>query len=277
VIAGFAEALIDGTATGDDIGRAAQAIRHEAVRLEHLVGELGAVERLQSGDAGLRPEPINAAEALRHAAERFRPQANAEGIAIEVSDGSGGATTGASAPIVVTADRVAVDRMLANLTANALAAFGHIPPSTGGATTAIDAAAPGNAAPDPDGVAAPNGAALPGTDGADVRGHIWLSARWLASTVLADGAVGPATVLEVTDDGPGFPPGTTDRIFERFYRADAARAGGGSGLGLAIVRDLARAHGGEAIAQNIAPHGARVSVVLPTLPAASASVTAPPR
>ena len=79
---------------------------------------------------------------------------------------------------------------------------------------------------------------------------------------------GDAISLEVTDDGPGFPPGATSRAFERFYRADPARAraGGGSGLGLTIVRDLARAHGGEAFAENVAPHGARVSVLLPLLP-----------
>jgi signal transduction histidine kinase len=68
------------------------------------------------------------------------------------------------------------------------------------------------------------------------------------------------------DDGPGFPPGATDQAFERFYRGDIARSGGGSGLGLAIVRELARAHGGTAIAENLVPHGARVSVVLPVAP-----------
>jgi two-component system OmpR family sensor kinase len=70
----------------------------------------------------------------------------------------------------------------------------------------------------------------------------------------------------VVDDGPGFPPGGTDFAFERFYRGDPARSGPGSGLGLAIVRELARAHGGVAIAENLTPHGARVSVVLPVQP-----------
>ena len=58
------------------------------------------------------------------------------------------------------------------------------------------------------------------------------------------------------------------RVFERFYRADPARTGPASGLGLAIVRELATAHGGTAHAENVAPHGARVSVVLPTVPGA---------
>ena len=73
----------------------------------------------------------------------------------------------------------------------------------------------------------------------------------------------PAVAIDVVDDGPGFPPGQAERAFERFWRGEPSRSGGGSGLGLAIVRELARAHGGEARAENISPHGARVGVILP--------------
>ncbi|HEX7490345.1 MAG TPA: sensor histidine kinase, partial [Candidatus Limnocylindrales bacterium] len=66
---------------------------------------------------------------------------------------------------------------------------------------------------------------------------------------------------------------TTEKIFERFYRADPSRTGSGSGLGLAIVRELARAHGGEAWAENVAPHGARVTVLLPVVPSMPAVKT----
>ncbi len=86
-------------------------------------------------------------------------------------------------------------------------------------------------------------------------GHIWLEARGSAEWM----------TLTVSDDGPGFPAGATQRIFDRFYRGDPARSGPGSGLGLAIVRELARAHGGEAQAESLAPHGARVVVHLPRL------------
>ena len=69
--------------------------------------------------------------------------------------------------------------------------------------------------------------------------------------------------LHVHDEGPGFPPQFIATAFERFTRADHARARGGSGLGLAIVRTIARAHGGEAHASNGSEGGARVSIELP--------------
>ena len=77
---------------------------------------------------------------------------------------------------------------------------------------------------------------------------------------------GPAIAFSVVDDGPGFTPGGTTRAFERFYRGDPSRTGQGSGLGLSIVRELARAHGGTAVAENLSPRGARVSVILPVAP-----------
>ncbi len=71
-------------------------------------------------------------------------------------------------------------------------------------------------------------------------------------------------VLQVRDEGQGFPPDFVSRAFERFSRADAARTSGGAGLGLAIVDAVARAHGGEASAR-----GASVVIRLPAARAAS--------
>ena len=69
--------------------------------------------------------------------------------------------------------------------------------------------------------------------------------------------------LHVCDDGAGFPPDFLERAFERFSRAEAARARGGAGLGLSIVLAIAEAHGGSAHAANAQPHGADVHLTLP--------------
>ena len=75
--------------------------------------------------------------------------------------------------------------------------------------------------------------------------------------------------LVVRDHGPGIDPAERELVFERFYRADAARATPGSGLGLAIVRQIATAHGGTVVADG-APDGpgAVLTLRLPPLPAA---------
>ena len=73
-----------------------------------------------------------------------------------------------------------------------------------------------------------------------------------------------ALVLRVADSGPGFPADFIGHAFERFSRADSARARGGSGLGLAIVDAIATAHGGSARARNLPDGGAEVSIVLPS-------------
>ncbi|HEY0607559.1 MAG TPA: ATP-binding protein [Herpetosiphonaceae bacterium] len=72
-------------------------------------------------------------------------------------------------------------------------------------------------------------------------------------------------VLAVADTGSGIAPADLDRIFERFYRADAsrARASGGFGLGLAIVRELVEAMGGTITVESTLGEGSCFSVRLP--------------
>ena len=210
VISGFATALADGTATGDAAAAAARAIEEEAGRLERLVGELGDIERLRDGGAGLRRERLDASTLLLGTVERFKARAETSGVSLNADPVPPGVD-----PTFV-GDELAVERMLGNLVENALAAT-----SPGGA------------------------------------GTIRLEARAAAI------AGRPAIAIDVIDDGPGFPAGQAERAFERLWRGEPSRAGGGSGLGLAIVRELARAHGGDAHATNVEPHGARVGVVLP--------------
>ena len=78
----------------------------------------------------------------------------------------------------------------------------------------------------------------------------------------------PAVVLDVEDDGPGMTSEQAQRVFERFYRADAARnrASGGTGLGLAIVAGLVNAHGGTVSVRTSPGRGADFQVRLPLSP-----------
>jgi len=78
------------------------------------------------------------------------------------------------------------------------------------------------------------------------------------------GSEGTMAFLEVEDDGRGFGP-DPGRVFERFYRADPARAraSGGTGLGLSIVAAVSEAHGGRATAGASPSGGARIRVEIP--------------
>jgi two-component system phosphate regulon sensor histidine kinase PhoR len=75
----------------------------------------------------------------------------------------------------------------------------------------------------------------------------------------------------VTDDGPGIPRESLDRVFERFYRVDTARSReqGGTGLGLSIVKHIVQAHGGEVRAESEVGRGATFRVALPVEPGLS--------
>ncbi|HEU5306549.1 MAG TPA: ATP-binding protein [Acidimicrobiia bacterium] len=71
--------------------------------------------------------------------------------------------------------------------------------------------------------------------------------------------------IEVLDEGPGIAEVDEARIFERFYRADVARAStdGGAGLGLAIAQWIVDLHGGDIHPERRDPHGCRMVVTLP--------------
>jgi signal transduction histidine kinase len=77
---------------------------------------------------------------------------------------------------------------------------------------------------------------------------------------------GPGGEVEVRveDDGPGFPPGTAGRLFERFYQVDMAgtRQHGGAGIGLALAKEIVLLHGGTIEAASDGHHGARFTVRL---------------
>jgi two-component system, OmpR family, phosphate regulon sensor histidine kinase PhoR len=77
---------------------------------------------------------------------------------------------------------------------------------------------------------------------------------------------GSSVAMSVTDTGIGIPKASQERIFERFYRVDAARSRevGGTGLGLAITKHLVEAHGGRIEVESEIGRGSKFTVLLPT-------------
>jgi two-component system sensor histidine kinase BaeS len=73
-----------------------------------------------------------------------------------------------------------------------------------------------------------------------------------------------AVVLQVADSGVGIPAEELPRIFERFWRGQAATQTSGSGIGLAIAAELASAHGGTLTAESQPGQGTRLTLTLPS-------------
>ena len=163
----------------------------------------------------LEPVRLDGVALMRDAAARFGPTASARGQQVSVEAGA------ASLPL--TGDQLAMERIVANLVANAMA---HT-------RSRIWLEARPVAPTDPP-VGGPGG--------------------WAGE---------PGVILAVRDDGRGIAPEILPRVFDRFFRGDPSRVGPGSGLGLAIVAELAVAQGGRAFAESKPGSGARVGVVLP--------------
>jgi two-component system OmpR family sensor kinase len=76
-----------------------------------------------------------------------------------------------------------------------------------------------------------------------------------------------SVTLEVDDRGPGMTPEVAERVTERFFRADPARARhrGGSGLGLSIVDATVSAHGGSVVIDSEPERGTTVRLTMPAV------------
>jgi two-component system phosphate regulon sensor histidine kinase PhoR len=74
-------------------------------------------------------------------------------------------------------------------------------------------------------------------------------------------------IITVSDTGIGVPQSDQSRIFERFYRVDAARSreAGGTGLGLSIARHIVEAHGGRIWVESMVGQGSRFHFSIPVV------------
>jgi len=75
--------------------------------------------------------------------------------------------------------------------------------------------------------------------------------------------------VSIRDDGPGIPPESLERVFERFYRVDKARSReqGGTGLGLSIVKHIVQSHGGRVWVNSQLGQGSTFFFTLPQVTA----------
>jgi len=90
--------------------------------------------------------------------------------------------------------------------------------------------------------------------------------RTQGTVTIGGGKAGDGRIeVFVQDDGPGIPPESLDRIFERFYRVDKARSReqGGTGLGLSIVKHIVQNHGGKVWVKSEPGKGATFFFTLP--------------
>ena len=84
--------------------------------------------------------------------------------------------------------------------------------------------------------------------------------------ILAASPTPDGVELSVRDSGPGLAASELERIFDRFYRADASRTrgDGGSGLGLAIAKSIVQAHNGSIRAESEEGKGLKMIITLPS-------------
>jgi two-component system, OmpR family, sensor kinase len=199
--------------------QALDSIELEVVELDGLVGQLLASSRLDFESS--RKQDVVVGDLFRQILARRQLEAGL------LDDRSAGA--------VARVDATLITRALDNMLDNAVRHAGRV--------SSCSLRRVGSAGPAPR-------AAEPGAPGVNFR----------REAPAADGEAAQL-VFEVRDSGQGFPKDVLPKVFEAFYRGPDAPPGtsGSLGLGLALVRRIARAHGGEAWAENLEGGGAQVA------------------
>jgi two-component system OmpR family sensor kinase len=228
-IRGYAELYEQGAIADEQhVAQAMGRIQEQATRMGLLVDDLLLLARMDQ-QRPLQRGPVDLVAVTLDAVTDARTNQPHRRIdaAVDVPAGH----------LVIDGDEAALRQVVGNLMANALR---HTPQDAAVHVRVAHQPPDADAAPDADATAdaAPDAGAPPGPGWA---------------------------IVEVSDEGPGLSTSDAARVFERFYRADAARTRdrGGTGLGLAIVDTLVRAHGGRVEVVTAPGEGATFRVRLP--------------
>jgi signal transduction histidine kinase len=210
------------------------SLTEEVGLLGRLVDDLRLISLADAGQLSLNIATIDVGDCLRQAATSASARARQQGLTLQ--------TELPEAPLQIRADPQRVAQVLGNLLENAI----RYTPSGGVVTLSATRQLP------------PAPAALIATRP---------TRRFPASNRQPSQPIGASArvVMIVRDTGPGIPPEDVARLFERFWRADRARARetGGSGLGLAIVKRLTELQGGQVWATSELGHGTSFHVAFP--------------
>lgn len=222
-------ALLSETLAGEDDAavrsRLVDRIGAEADRVRHIIDDLLELSRVEL-EGSMRQEPVPVVPLLGEVAHQYSEHARKHEVDLVRSAESD------DLAIVLHADRGQLLRAVGNLVDNA------IKYSDPGSEVRL------SVAPSSGDDRAPSDA-LAGAD-APVA-HIGLSEMPVPADPPSGSSNGAWVDIVVADEGIGIPADETERVFERFYRVDKARARatGGTGLGLSIVRHVVANHGGE--------------------------------
>jgi two-component system OmpR family sensor kinase/two-component system sensor histidine kinase BaeS len=224
------EALLDGILPFEpaEAARLADQVRH----LSRRVTDLRELAMAEAGQLEMNPRPLDVATLLGDTADAFAALAEMAGVSIEVE-------ADADLPSAL-ADPERLAQVLQNLVTNAVC----YSPADGIVTLRAGIEAGDRPSPSMGGIG-------------DRSGAGW------RSEVASDDV--RQLRISVVDQGPGLSADDSEKVFERFYRADPARTrqSGGAGLGLAIARSIVEAHGGTIDVQSEPGKGCEFVILLP--------------
>jgi two-component system sensor histidine kinase BaeS len=237
ILRGYTEGLQDGRLQG---APALYAVMHgEVEHLQRLVEELRVLSLADAGELPLNRRAVDPAALLERAGLAHVMQAEQQGVALRVEADDG------LPSIAVDTDRMA--QVLNNLVSNAL----RYTPEGGEIV-----------------LRAYVDRSLKTADRRPQLEDRSLKTADQGAQAAAVGGQASAVVLEVRDTGSGIAAEDLPNVFDRFYRADAARqrtnsGGGGSGLGLAIAKAIVEVHGGGISVASKQGEGSTFTIALP--------------